>query len=332
MKPLKPRDRVSAFRLFILEQFPSLTTPPQNAPPATILDVAGGSGTLSWLLLNADNLNSIVLDPRRSDNRRLIRTFEYAAKNPAETAAWSEGYVPGCGQGASLLKLGPPPYRQPKNMRIFMDDDLVEHCKKFFGEEKEKKNNNDNDNDNNNDNDNDNDNEGWERHWKSQNHRAESSQSAHLASLPPSNIPTLDRPRGEYVEDADYLTESGRITDWKEARDTLISASFICGFHPDSAVESAIDLALYMKIPFAVTPCCVFKNLFPERRGEDGEWVRKYVQLVKYLKGKHVNMRSAELDFGQGCEVEEPRPQGARTTTLYMKQEDYYICRDAHVE
>jgi hypothetical protein len=87
-----------------------------------------------------------------------------------------------------------------------------------------------------------------------------------------------------------------------------------------------------MKIPFAVTPCCVFKNLFPERRGEDGEWVRKYVQLVKYLKGKHVNMRSAELDFGQGCEVEEPRPQGARTTTLYMKQEDYYICRDAHVE
>ena len=47
--------------------------------------------------------------------------------------------------------------------------------------------------------------------------------------------------------------------------DVLNSSVILVGIHPDQATESVIDAALYFNKSFAVVPCCVFPNLFPQR-------------------------------------------------------------------
>ena len=44
------------------------------------------------------------------------------------------------------------------------------------------------------------------------------------------------------------------------------SYSLMVGMHSDQATEQIVDIALELKIPFAVVPCCVFPKLFPDRR------------------------------------------------------------------
>ena len=71
-----------------------------------------------------------------------------------------------------------------------------------------------------------------------------------------------------------------------------------------------IDLALASGTAFAVVPCCVYSDEFPQRKVDlpDGSstLVRTYDQLLKYLKGKAETMsghgsrrliEEATLDF-----------------------------------
>ena len=66
VSPVPQRERVFAFRDFVLRHF--------AAPAAPVLDVAGGKGDLSWLLKNADGLDAIVVDPRVTDHTKITRT------------------------------------------------------------------------------------------------------------------------------------------------------------------------------------------------------------------------------------------------------------------
>lgn len=80
--------------------------------------------------------------------------------------------------------------------------------------------------------------------------------------------------------------------------DVLAHASFIIGVHPDQVTESIVDIAIHLRIPFAVIPCCVFTKLFPERRiSSTGAVVRTYEELVEYLKAKHHNIAQSILPF-----------------------------------
>ena len=78
------------------------------------------------------------------------------------------------------------------------------------------------------------------------------------------------------------------------------TCSVVIGMHSDEATESIIDTALAFHLPFAVVPCCVFTNLFPNRRKADGEPVRTYTELVEYLQSKDASIRIALLpSFGR---------------------------------
>ena len=76
----------------------------------------------------------------------------------------------------------------------------------------------------------------------------------------------------------------------------IMNTKLIVGFHPDQATESIVDFALFMNIPFAIVPCCVFPSEFPNRRW-NGERVRDHRVFIEYLKAKHPKIQVEKLDF-----------------------------------
>lgn len=74
-----------------------------------------------------------------------------------------------------------------------------------------------------------------------------------------------------------------------EGRALLESCSVIVALHADEATEAACDAALKYGKPFAIVPCCVFPDLFPNRPAE----VRTTPEFCDYLAAKS----GASLDF-----------------------------------
>lgn len=92
----------------------------------------------------------------------------------------------------------------------------------------------------------------------------------------------------------------------------ILNTKLIVGFHPDQATESIIDFALFLRIPFAIVPCCVFPSEFPHRLWKD-ERVRTHADFVDYLLAKHPKIRLEKLDFDY-CEM-------GKNTVLFMRPE-----------
>ncbi|RLN52571.1 hypothetical protein BBJ29_000258 [Phytophthora kernoviae] len=86
-------------------------------------------------------------------------------------------------------------------------------------------------------------------------------------------------------------------------------ASLLLGMHPDEATDAILDVAIKLGKPFAVVPCCVFGNTFPERRLANGSKVLSYENLVEYLEAKHPNIEKAFLPFDGKNLVLFRRPQ-----------------------
>ncbi|ETL81394.1 hypothetical protein F441_18912 [Phytophthora nicotianae CJ01A1] len=74
-------------------------------------------------------------------------------------------------------------------------------------------------------------------------------------------------------------------------------ASLLVGMHPDEATDSIFDVAIKFNKPFAVVPCCVFGQKFPDRRQPNGCKVLSYENLVEYLTAKHPEIEKAFLPF-----------------------------------
>ncbi|OWZ08360.1 hypothetical protein PHMEG_00019114 [Phytophthora megakarya] len=74
-------------------------------------------------------------------------------------------------------------------------------------------------------------------------------------------------------------------------------ASLLLGMHPDEATDSILDVAIKFNKPFAVVPCCVFGQKFPDRRLTGGSKVLSYENLVEYLTAKHPDIEKAFLPF-----------------------------------
>ena len=81
----------------------------------------------------------------------------------------------------------------------------------------------------------------------------------------------------------------------------LRGCSLLIGMHPDEATEAIVDAGLKYGKPFAVLPCCVFPQLFPERRiqraaaGERA--VVRYSEFIEYLRAKSDDIELAHLPF-----------------------------------
>eukprot|EP00466_Bigelowiella_natans_P010265 jgi/Bigna1/130693/aug1.12_g5401 len=95
-------------------------------------------------------------------------------------------------------------------------------------------------------------------------------------------------------------------------QDALRRASIVVGMHSDQPTEAIIDYGLLTGTPVAVVPCCVFPNLFTERKlpppppGKSDvheakiprkKGVRTYKQFCQYLLSKSPELRSERLDF-----------------------------------
>jgi hypothetical protein len=94
------RFRVFIFREFLLRTYSTTLSlngvggGQSKKTTPTILDVAGGAGTLSWILTNVDKLNSIIVDPKIPNHRRLVKSVGFLLDHPEECAARSIEDVP----------------------------------------------------------------------------------------------------------------------------------------------------------------------------------------------------------------------------------------------
>jgi hypothetical protein len=86
-----------------------------------------------------------------------------------------------------------------------------------------------------------------------------------------------------------------------ELQEAVRDARLLVGMHADGATEAIIDAALLYKKPFVVVPCCVFPNLFQERRVSTDEGntvpVRSHEQFCRYLQEKDARFQRCILPF-----------------------------------
>jgi hypothetical protein len=78
--------------------------------------------------------------------------------------------------------------------------------------------------------------------------------------------------------------------------DSLQESSVLIGVHSDEATEAIVDIAIYLKKPFAVVPCCLHSVYYPDRK-INGMPVNSYELFISYLKLKHPSICHEELPF-----------------------------------
>lgn len=113
------KRRDSIFRYWILDTFGRcIFGDDDNKEKPMILDVAGGKGVLSFELLNLNNIDSIVVDPRPSLNverheKALLKGFLH--KNPKICEKYIYNSYQTCADDGA---------KTPQHLRLFFDDSL----------------------------------------------------------------------------------------------------------------------------------------------------------------------------------------------------------------
>ena len=345
------RDRVDVFRRWVGATFGpgEATGVPREAlgAPAAVLDVAGGKGDLAWLLSNAEPLglgaDVVVCDPRPVDHTKLERCAEYLyerlghGNETLESLTWEKGPQGILAQGFSLEQLQPP-FRRPRHLRVYFDQELAaavekEEVEMAAGGRSGSSGSATSDE--------------WSRFWAGARRRADTAP-----------VPLHHTPADLVAERAAAPTLSD---DADAAFSALRSARLLLAFHPDEATEPAIDFALRRRLPFAVVPCCVFASLLPGRgadvdggagsgAGEDislaagkeaseaqrdhgdealterqkrrkekksnNKPLASYEDFMVYLRSKHPRMRRKKLGFESG-------KGHAKNGVLFMLESDF---------
>ena len=299
IRALSRRNRVYVYRDFLLSKFPHMTSSSDTA--CNILDVAGGRGDLSWILHNIDGINSIIADPRIPNHKSLIKSTEFLLAHPEEAAVRAvEGVVTHQPLAKLLPRLknnnncnGQTHLSTPFHLRMHVDDNLVETLKRVFSSDEHL----------------DDERMGiWVEYWHQETCRIEFNKVVY------GGTPSTDQSHPQKKEIGDAQKRKQQITNSRNAYDTIRSLDYIAGFHPDQATEAAIDLALFLKIPWSVVPCCVFPREFPNRQ-INGSRVKNHSQLIEYLCTKHEKIRKETLSFVETAT--------AKNVVLYMLSEDY---------
>ena len=106
---------------------------------------------------------------------------------------------------------------------------------------------------------------------------------------------TLPKAKKKELKKKNIVIEEERKMFTLDTCDELIKGcSLIIGMHPDEATVDIVDVALNKKINFAVVPCCVFHNKFPERKLKNGKDVVEYLDLIQFILEKDDNLK---IDF-----------------------------------
>jgi len=92
-------------------------------------------------------------------------------------------------------------------------------------------------------------------------------------------------------------------------------ASVIFGMHPDQATGYIVETALEKRKAFAVVPCCVFANDFPERKVSKGKLVETVDDLIEWIKIKCKEVGEPKTGF---------LPMEGKNKIVYMREVDYF--------
>jgi hypothetical protein len=291
------RNCVFNFREFILftyrEYLFSGNSCNLNEEPI-VLDIAGGKGNLSWLFTNMDGIKSVIFDPRLASHSRLEMSVNYLLRHPKEAARRSIKDQPTHQPLAAVLlqkqqqqKYLPSEFsstttRRPKQVRVHVTENFLHALRQKLLTTMHRPNvcerkmsatscylTHD----------------PWSHYLKdalvqssavsaSEERQNRDQNKNEKFNLEKFNVPSINDGAGECVNNPDEIFE------------IIKKAKLIVGFHPDQATESCIDLAHLLGIPFAICPCCVFPNEFPDRRYK-GAKVTNYDQFIEYLKAKY---------------------------------------------
>lgn len=267
------KTRVYVFRDWILHKYSCILKPGN-----VILDCAGGKGDLSFLLSNADEYRSVVLDPRITKNRHIVKSIQYLRDHPEEA---TKRVVPGLPTYQPLAALLPmfkgkevAELQCPEHMRILVDKDLVDAVKKLVKSYKREEQD-------------DSVGQKWEEYWSQAQLKGKEATPLGYKEQEEKDSCPCDRKDGR----------GGPIVSAKDAIETILEAKLIVGFHPDQATDYAIELARVLEVPYAVVPCCVFPSEFPHRRLANGSKVKCYDDLIKYLQEHYVESKIERLNF-----------------------------------
>ena len=109
---------------------------------------------------------------------------------------------------------------------------------------------------------------------------------------------TLPKSKKKELKKKNIVIEEERKMFTLDTCDELIKGcSLIIGMHPDEATVDIVDVALNKKINFAVVPCCVFHNKFPERKLKNGKDVVEYVDLIQFILEKDDKLQTDFLNI-----------------------------------
>jgi hypothetical protein len=75
------------------------------------------------------------------------------------------------------------------------------------------------------------------------------------------------------------------------------NCSAIVALHPDEATDAIVDMAVQLRIPFCIVPCCVFARWYPHRRLRNRNPVHTYQDLLDYLQEKDDSIQRSILPF-----------------------------------
>jgi hypothetical protein len=267
-------------RVFVFHEFLVSTYGIGYLRRGTVLDVAGGKGDLSWLLENLSRVQSVVLDPRTTSDGHWIRSVEYLRLRPDEAARRSVQDQSTHQPLAAVLDRLPTELRTPRHLRVLANQALVGALSRYkasgnVGE--------------------------WEAFFCEATSIGKTSQPLLGRAPMKASRVSVD---GEACRIAAAEVPGGTGSSVRDAREALalfLNVTLVVGFHPDQAVDSCLDLAELLDVPFCVVPCCVFPREFPHRRlvRADGrvENVRAYAQLIEYLSRKAPSCETASLNF-----------------------------------
>lgn len=211
-----------------------------------VLDIAGGKGDLSWLLSNVDQLHSVVVDPRLTKTH-IVKSVQWLREHPDQARERAIPHLPTYQPLAALL-----PTLEGTDTFVspkhlrILVDQHLIEAVRKYQQTGSM--------------------EEWKTYWE--------------------RAMTIGREVQTLGYEESFTNDGCEIQSADVALQTILKTKLILGFHPDQATDPALDLALALRIPYCIVPCCVFPKEFPTRRTASQGSVRTYSDLVDYLRNK----------------------------------------------
>ncbi|KAL7555001.1 hypothetical protein ACHAWF_018607 [Thalassiosira exigua] len=266
---VRNQHKNSVFRIFLMQTY---GLDYLNKKDGVIADVAGGKGELSFELINLSGVaDCVVIDPRPLNLSLVQSKWKKGLFEPKRTGVFSKWY-PACEIGCKEREP-----RIPHHLRCFFgsasflefvaakEGKVVETTNQLMTSELER---------------------AKFIEWTTKGLQHENAESFEDEG----DDESIDVCRtGEGINSSEQV-------DPAEIRNILQRCHLLVGFHPDQAAGDIVEFAMAMRIPWAVVPCCVYSDSFPQRKLRDGTNVTSYDQLIKWLCEKDPRARCARLD------------------------------------